>query len=724
MGAETKSTTCGFCQGGCKVVITLEDGILTKVRADPDSPAGHICPRGAHVPEFLYGDARVKRPLIRTGERGEGAFREATWNEALDYAARLIRETADKHGARSLASYCGRGVLFNPVFRFSQGEEAFFKQMGSPNDMNCSSICNIASSTVVPFTTMGVPMGMQVPDVEHSDYIVSWGKNSASDDGPQFMLKRIKAARERGAKLIVIDPRQTGLGEIADWWVPVLPGTDGAFALAVLKIIIGAGSYDGEFVERWTVGFEDLKAHLDTLDIPTLCAQCGVPEEAIRRFASLFVSTEKISLVSYTGLEYQLSAVQNARAIYTLWAITGKYDVEGGMYLNAWGLKEHTLADVPEDNPAVGAQDFPVFYGFTGVGQFNKIPQAVLHDDPYPVRGLLVTGGSPALSFPECATWHEVYAKLDCLIVVDRFFSEEMRYADVVFPATTLYESPRVYPSSEGPVFQDPAAPAVGESRYEVLVLGQLAQRLGFGDGFPQAEEDLKEWFVRHSTPFAPPLTTPQSRERVYRKYATGDMRADGKPGFPMPSGKFEISSSLLREMGYHALPIYDDVRGLEGFDAQTWPLLMTSGARSTTRMGGLGGNLEGIGNGIDPAPLVDVNAEDAAAAGVADGDVVVVTTPYGSAPFTARVCGIAKGAVHVSHGGGSSYMFGAWRDGAVNRLTSLELYDPITGFPMIKSMPCRIERAGGDMPNVLRSAVEMNGQSATRGGGNVSAID
>lgn len=706
MGAETKSTTCGFCQGGCKVVITLEDGTLTKVKADQDSPAGHVCPRGALVPRFLYDDVRVKHPLIRVGARGEGEFREATWDEAFDHAAKLIRETADKHGARSLASYCGRGVLFNPVFRFSQGEEAFFKHMGSPNDMNCSSICNIASSTVVPFTTMGVPMGMQVPDVERSDYIVSWGKNSASDDGPQFMLKRIEAAQERGAKLIVIDPRQTGLGERADWWIPILPGTDGAFALAVLKVVIGEGSYDKEFVERWTIGFEDLKGYLDTLDTPTLCAQCGVSEKDIRRFTDLFTSTEKISLVSYIGLEYQLSAVQNARAIYTLWAITGKYDVEGGIYLDAWGLKERTLSDVPEDNPAVGARDFPVFYGFTGVGQFNKIPQAILRDDPYPVRGLLVTGGSPALSFPECDTWHEAYAKLDCLIVVDRFFSEEMRYADVVFPATTLYESPRVHPSPEGPVFQDPVVPAVGESRYEVLVLGQLAQRLGFGESFPQAEEDLKEWFVRRPTPFAPPLSVAKSKERVYRKYVTGDMRADGKPGFPMPSGKFEISSSLLGKMGYHALPVYDDVRGLEGFDAQTWPLLMTSGARSMTRMGGLGGNLEGIGNGIDSVPLVDVNAEDAGAVGVADGDKVVVTTPYGSASFTARVCGVAKGAIHVPHGGGSSYMFEAWKNGAVNRLTSLDLCDPITGFPMIKSVPCRIEHAKGDMPNVSHPAV------------------
>lgn len=693
MGTERKHVTCGFCQGGCKVIITVESGRIVKVESDSSQPGGHVCPRGALAPQSLYGPQRVTHPLIRTGARGEGELRQATWDEALDYAAQLIQRTAIRHGVRSLASYFGRGVLSNPVFRLSRGREAFFGQIGSPNDANCSSICNLASSTVVPATTLGVLTNMQVPDVEHSDYIVSWGKNSASDDGPQTMLQRIREARRRGAKLIVIDPRKTGLGEIADWWIPVLPGTDGALALAMLKIVVSEGRYDREFVREWTVGFDDLRSYLDTLDLHALCETCGVPLADVRRFLDAFCSTERVSLVSYTGLEYQLSAVQNTRAIYTLWAITGKIDVEGGMYLDAWGLQTARVWPVPAEDEPVGAREFPLYYGFARQAQFNRVPQAVLHDDPYPVRGVLVVGGSPVLSFPESDAWRDAYAKLDCLIVLDRFYSEEMRYADVVFPVTTLFESPRVFASPEGPVVREAAVPAAGEARYEVLVLGQLAQRLGVDAGYPQSEEDLPRWLTSAPIPFAPPPTVKPPRPRSFRKYASGELRADGAPGFPTPTGKFEIASTVLADAGYDPLPVYRDVRSLEGFDAQTWPLLMTTGARSVKRMGSLGGNLEGIGNGIDPEPLVDLNVEDAAAAGIEDGDAIVVATPFGSAPFTAHVCDVAKGAIHVPHGGGSSYMYGGWKAGAVNRLTSLDYADPITGFPMLKSIPCRVQR-------------------------------
>ena len=181
---------------------------------------------------------------------------------------------------------------------------------------------------------------------------------------------------------------------------------------------------------------------------------------------------------------------------------------------------------------------------------------------------------------------------------------------------------------------------------------------------------------------------------RAYKKYATGQLRADGKPGFPTPSGKFEIRSTTLEQFGYTPYPRFEDVRDLPGFGADEWPLLMTTGARSNKRMGGLGANLAPIGEGIDPKPLVDINEADAATAGIADGDAIVVETPFGQAPFYAHVGGTTEGAIHVPHGGGSAYMPQPWREGNANCLTSLEFCDSITGFPMLKSVPCRIRKA------------------------------
>ena len=246
---------------------TIEDGKIVKAEPDKESPKGRLCPRGALVPDILYGEERIKRPLIRVGERGEGKFRECSWEEAVDKAAELLKKTADTYGGRSLASYYGRGILGLPVTRLcgkgdGSGKGTFLINLGSVNDMNCSSICNLASSTVTPGTLMGLNTRMMVQEIEESDYIISWGKNSASDDGPQVMLHRIKEAQKRGAKLIVIDPRQEGLGKIADWWIPITPGSDGALALAILKMIISSGRYDHEFVEKYTRGFEEFNACL------------------------------------------------------------------------------------------------------------------------------------------------------------------------------------------------------------------------------------------------------------------------------------------------------------------------------------------------------------------------------------------------------------------------------------------------------------------------------
>ena len=685
--------TCGMCQGGCHVNITLEDGKIVKLEPDCHSPKGRLCARGALAPQLLYGENRLTTPLIRTGRRGEGNFLPASWEEALDFAAEKMLAVANRYGGRALASYFGRGVLRLPVTRLGPSGDRFLSHLGSPNDASCSSICNLASSTVTPITVLGLTTRQMVQDVEHSEYIIAWGKNSTTDDGPQVMLARIQAARERGAKLIVIDPRQTGLGERADWWVPITPGSDGALALAMLKLVIQSGRYDRAFVRDYTRGFAEFCAYLDTLTLDQLSAWCGVSVPQIEALTDLFCSTPKISLVSYTGLEYQLSAIQNNRAIFVLWAITGKLDVEGGIYLNATGVPIFQLRDLPEGDQPIGSGQFPLFYKFTGAGQFSCFPRAVLEDEPYPVRGLIIIGGSPCLSFPNSARWRAAYEKLECLIVLDRFPTEDSRFADVIFPACTLFESPTVLPGPGGATLLEPVIPPVGQSRNDVLILAALAQRLGFGDRYPQNEEALRAWLLSGSAPHASSSRGETGAVRQYEKYRTGALRADGRPGFPTPSGKLEICSVYLEENGFTPYPNYTDIRSLPGLNDPEYPFTLTTGARSNNRMGVLGANLPGIA-ALEPCPLMDLGPEDARELGIADGDSARVTTPFGSGIYQVKIRGMARRAIHIPHGGGSAYMPQPWRDGNVNDLCSLEYHDPITGFVTIKSVPCRVEKA------------------------------
>ncbi len=688
---------CGMCQGGCQVNVTIEDGKLVKVQPDLTSPKGRLCVRGALAPTLLYSQSRLTVPLIRDGEKGEGKFREATWDEAFTYAAELLQKTSDKYGTRSLASFLGRGVLGMPVGRILSGGKSpsLMERLGSPNSFNVASICNMASSTVTPVTTSGLNTRVMVQDIPNSDYIFAWGKDSTTDDGPQMTIKSIKAAKERGAKLIVIDPRQTGIGELADLWIPVIPGSDGALALAMLKLIIETERYDKEFVRDYTRGFDEFKIYLDTLSLEQLSTWCGVPCNTIRHLTDIFCSTEKISLISYTGLEYQLSGIQNNRAIFTLWAITGKLDVEGGIYFNCEHVPTFQLKELPTENKPVGIDDFPMFYKFTGSGQFCRFPKAVLEDDPYPIRALVLVGGSPMLTFPDTNQWREVYKKLDCLIVSDRYPTEDSRYADIVFPSCTLYETYKPVMGADGKIeLLDPVIEPVGECRDDALILAGIAKKLGVGDDYPENVEELKTWLCSSLPPFAGDFGGGgENAERTYQKYKTGDLRADGKPGFPTPSGKFEICSVYLEENGFTPYPEYRDIRSIPELNKLEFPFTMTTGARSMHRMGVFGANLPGVAK-VEPYPYMDLSLEDSKELNIQDGDWARVTTPFGTGVFKTRVCGIAKHCIHIPHGGGSEYMPEAWRIGNVNELTSLDYNDPITGFVTMKSVPCRVEKS------------------------------
>lgn len=651
------SRICGMCQGGCQVNVTLEEGRITRVEADRTSPRGRVCARGALAPEILYSKERLTYPLIRDGGKGEGKFRRASWDEALTYAAKLLQDVKENYGARAVASFQGRGVLGTPVGRILSGgkEPCLMERIGSPNHFSVASICNMASSTVTPVTTSGLNTRMMIQDIENCDYVFVWGKDPTTDDGPQTMIKRIKAAKERGAKIVVIDPRKTGIGEIADMWVPVIPGADGALALAMLKLIIGSERYDKEFVRDYTRGFEELKQYLDTLKMEQLSAWCGIAKEQIEELTDIFCSTKKIPLVAYTGLEYQLSAIQNNRAIFTLWAITGKMDTEGAIYLNCRNVQEFRLHELPTENKPLGTDEFPMFYKFVGAGQFCRFPEAVLEDTPYPVRALITVGGSPVLTFPDSNKWREVYRKLDCLIVVDRYLTEDSRYADVVFPACTLFETYKPITGQDGRAeLIEPIIAPIGECRDDAMILAGIAKKLGVGDDYPETDEEFRKWLCQGVPAFADDFGGGNvKKERTYRKYETGELRADGKPEFPFT---------------------------------------MTTGARSRHRMGVFGANVPGVAK-MEPYPYMDLSPEDAEELGIGDGDWAQVTTPFGAGRFKTKVCGMARHCIHIPHGGGSAYMPEAWRNGNVNELTSLDYHDPITGFVTFKSVPCRVDK-------------------------------
>jgi len=682
---------CGLCPHGCWVRVRVEDGTICTVAADPDPRYGNLCERGRLAPEIVYSPDRIRTPLLRTGPRGTVSFRPATWDEALDRIAGKFLRISDAHGARAVASYFGAGTLEDSLL---ENFDRVLAPFGSPNDMNCGSICYVSSMILAPITTLGIPGASLGLDFENAEIILLWGTNPLKDGLPDKM-RRIRAARKRGARLIVVDPRRHRLAREADEWVPVLPGTDGALALSLIHVIIREGWYDREFVEGWTEGFSALAAYAQGFAPQVAQTLCGVEAQVIEDLAATLGRARGVALDFYSGLEYAPSGTQNSRALYALLAITGNVDAEGGLLIRDCPHEPPPEFSLPQDRPPLGAREYPLFFALTGRAHLAGLPAAVLDSYPYPVRALLLVGGSPYLSYPDPDIWKRVYESLDFLVVVDRFLPEEAAWADVILPVTTCYEISSFQRYRECVRLRERVIEPVGESRNDTLILAAIMKRLGCG-GLPCTEEEILaqsltgEGGLLEQIREGAAVVEALQQKTIHHKYRTGLLRKDGKPGFPTPTGKFEFSSTLLSRYGYDSLPIYDPPRAPEGLMEE--PLLLTTGARSRRRF-----NSQYLDRPELVAlhgPALEIHPIDAAARGIRNGDRVSVSTGSGQLHLEAHVTPhIYPGAVHAPHGGGSRHHLGAWRHANINAIIPPVIKDPISGYPAVKAVPCEVMR-------------------------------
>jgi len=316
---------------------------------------------------------------------------------------------------------------------------------------------------------------------------------------------------------------------------------------------------------------------------------------------------------------------------------------------------------------------------------------------------LLNFGASILTSYPQPAIWEEAFNALELLVVVDRFLTKDALFADVVLPSTTYFEinSYQRYPGYVR--LREKVVEPVGESRNDILILRGLAERLGYGELFPEDEQELvAKAFARKPELLAALRANPdgvalQPPARQYRKYETGQLRPDGQPGFNTPSGKLEIASSLLELHGYPALPEY--VEPTEGPLADperfhAFPLVLNTGARIQTTFRSQHLNIPGLLK-HQPLPEALIHPEDAAQRAIAEGDRVFVTTVRGKVDFYAKVTDqVPPGVVEINVGGGAPQQAPAWQKANANFLTDIDNRDPISGFPVFKALLCQVARA------------------------------
>lgn len=711
---EIRDGLCGICPAGCWVRMTFSGDKMTGVEPFPDHPMGMICRIGRHSPSIVHDPERLPYPLKRTGLKGTHEFKRISWDEAFETIVNHLQATKANHGPEATAIYTGRGSfdmalcdLFQPGGVAVSSASSVLFPFGSPNTLGVGALCYVSFAMIAPHVTMG---GMYITmdvDIEQAELIVIWGANPATDS-PPLSHQQILRAKARGAEVIAIDPRRNGTCKEADaQWIPIRPGTDGALALGLIQVLLKEELYDEEFADNWTVGFDELKQLVQHYHAEVVESITGVAAETVRRLARSIAAARGAVPVIYTGLEYSDSGVQAIRAVFTLWALAGQLDTPGGLLFrmkeNQFPQNRQGLQSNPDIKLALGRNRFPVYSLYRGESHAIALPESVLEGKPYKIRDLIILGGSLKTAWPDPGLWERTLGALEFLVTINRYHTADSAFADIVLPACTMYEASSYMRYGSLFKIREKMMEPLGEARSDFMIQAELARRLGYGHLYPQSEEKILQHALEGSGYSVEQVRAAGGMVQLapvmmqYRKWEKGLLRADGKPGFETPSGKFEIASSILLEHGYDALPIYTEPA--EGPLSQpdlaiNFPLVFNSGTRNHYDFRSQHHGVPGLGN-KRPEPLVTINDMDAQARGINNGDWVWVTTPRGQLKYRARVTAdIVAGAIDADMGGGGPLGPDEWVNCNVNVLTDADRYDPISGFPIYKALLCQLSKA------------------------------
>jgi anaerobic selenocysteine-containing dehydrogenase len=681
-----KEGACYMCDSYCPTRIHVQEGKAVEIEM-MDERVGDSCPRWRAQLDFAYHPDRLKYPLIRVGERGKGKFKRITWEEALSTIADKLLELKEQNGAESVAFYIAYTKEPRPYFR------RLVHAYGSPNYTTETSSCFSAgwlAATLNFGKDYGYLLGNSRMIDPASKCMIMWS-SSIRHSNPNLWRDYLDAKR-RGLKFIVVDPRITQLASMADIHLQLRPGTDGALALGLMNVIIDEDLYDKDFVEKWTVGFDDLKLLVQDYPPEKVQEITGVSAEKIREAAIMFASNGPSKITTSPGATiHHQNGVQNTRAIFLVSAITGNIEVPGGNRMSPVKPETNsiTLQElVPSLAPGIGSHKFPIFTGMFEEMQANAIVEQILTGDPNPIKAL-VAAGLNLQFFANSQRFAETLKRLDLIVDIDFFHTPATRISDIVLPISSWLERDILIIKSGGLIkLVEPAIDPVGETWPEWKIYAELAKKLGFGGKF--WDGDIMKCFDYILEPTG--LTVEDLRKKPSGIACTVPVREPKhyeNAGFETPSGKIEIRSSILEQHDFEPLPVYKEPveSPLSRPDlAQSYPLVLTTGARTISFTHSQHRNLEKL-RSIVPEPLLEIHIDDADSRDIQSGDMVHVSSPRGRVRVKAYVTdSILPGVVHIPH---------HWPDEANANILSDDIHlDPISGFPAFKSQLCQVTHA------------------------------
>ena len=667
------NSVCRLCQSCCGINAHVENGKLIRVGAMKEHPIHRLCVKATAIPDWIYSPHRVIHPLKKVN----GEWQETSWDDALGIIAEKLGELKAEYGAKSLVVHLGEPLVGTEVPRIAS---RFCSLFGTPNYTSGASLCFIAK---------GIGHGLSInrrsfplsPSYAKTKCAVVWGRNpEQSKIGEEAA---VFAAQKRGAKLIVVDPRATGLAKKADLHIQVRPGTDCALALALMNVIIAEELYDKAFVEKWTFGFDKLKKHVRGYSPEAVVGITGVAAAKIRQFARMYATTKPAAITQGVSLDHCTNGVQNSRAISILIAITGNLDITGGNVYNSplpqTSLRVKGRVKVDE---AIGAR-YPIFSKFVSETTAMPVPDAIITGEPYPVKALIVQGCNPVLTWPDSGKVRQAFERLELLVVSDLFMTETAKMADIFLPAAAFLEKKIImdYATKGVPLFMlgQKAIEPPGECKEDWQLWSELGKKMGYADYFPWRNSDELLSYLLKPTGITLEQLEQNPEGVIYGEF--NRQRKYEEEGFDTPSGRVEIFSPVLAAYGYDPLPTFTP-QGRTPDDG--YPFNLITGTRTVAFTHSQYRDIDRLKK-LAPEPLVEINTESARELGIADGEMVIVETADDSITLKARVTpDILPGVVSLQHG---------WKEANANLLTTYQPCDPISGYPAFKTTPCRVRK-------------------------------
>jgi anaerobic selenocysteine-containing dehydrogenase len=653
MATRTVLGTCHHdCPDTCGWVVTVEDDTALKLRGNPDHPysRGELCPKVNRFLDRVYHPDRLLHPMIRVGPKGEGKFRQATWDEALIAVTDQLRDVIRIHGGESILPWWDAGT--QGLIQMSFLDRRFFARLGASR--LTGSLCGATAKAGLA-ATYGSGKSADPMDVRFAKFIVLWGTNTRLTN--RHLWPFIDEARKAGAEVVVIDPIRTMTADSADWFIQPLPGTDVAFMLAIMNVLIRDGLVDRDYVDRHANGYDDLVKRAGEWPPERAATVCGIDQDEIERFARAYGTRRPTFIRTLIGAEHRERGAMFYRTLACLPVLTGAWKERGGGLSRSVGVwseeqSNDSVFDVPSDTRQIS---------------MNHLGR-VLTDPVMDIHALFVWNGNPLVSVPNAAQTRAGLAREDLFTVVsEQFITDTARYADVLLPATTELEHLDVIPSW-GHLYlgwNHPAIPAVGEAVPNTELWRRLARAMALDD----PEFNLDDEALIRSALVDVDVELLQKQGWV-RLDLPEDLRPYANGGYATASGKAELRADGLVSIGQDPLPSYVPSHEGPGGDSDLfgkYPLVLLT-PKNHTRF--LNSSYSQHHGHFEKGPFVEVDPVDAAARGIGDGDLVSIRNDRATLQLPAQISArLRPGVVAVP--------WGWWGEEAnVNALTNDTLTD------------------------------------------------